>query len=826
MNDSTQVQPWVQQLRTLLLTDLCDSTALVERIGDLAAAELFRDHDRLVLQLQRQWRGELIDRSDGLLLLFERPLDGLCFALDYTQGLLGLGSLHGVVLLARQGLHVGEVLTWRNSDEAVRLGAKSLEVEGLAKPMAARLMSMARPGQLLLSAVAESLTHRAARDLGERGERLRWKSHGRWRFKGIPTGMEIHEVSESPTPPSRAPRSSPKAWRDIPLWRRALMSAIATALLAAMALVVWFIVRPPPAIAFAARDWVVLADVRNLTSDQQLQDSLQQAFRISLEQSRFVNVLSDLKVRNTLGHMRRNANDKLDRATASEIALRDGVRAVLLPVVIEVGGQVEVSLEVIDPNSQVTVHTESAKGRGLESILGLVDGVTGRMRLSLGEKVQALAAASTPLPRVTTANLDALRAYARGQQAYVRDQLDDAIGFFQQALTMDPGFALAYLGVFRATISQGRFEESEPWLRKALPLREHLAAREQLLIDAWATEFGPQPAVHAPRKWKALAMTFPDFHAASAHYAWWQFSLGNFQQAYDWASRIALNKYPQRYLPLDLMARVRLAQNRYDEALALFAESERVGQIPMSRRHASALVAAGRWMEAEKAMSALRVGKDDLFAYMDKIVYRVDRREWDAATDLANQAIRDAAGEEILISAPFRITRLFLQARSGHGGDAQEAADLARKLLAVAAADSGVADDLIGLAIAALRVEQLQTGKPAEADLVDRVAAMAKAEGNPVKTGLAAMLQAENLRLQDDPRGAIALLHPHMNGSEHFQLHVALRDALYDVGDVSAASAQERWLSRNRGRAFADPTSVQGFVPLNVDDSREAVKKN
>src|SRR5689334_12111551 len=57
------------QVRTLLLTDLCDSTLLVERLGDAPAAELFRAHDRLVLELQQRWRGRLIDRSDGLLLL-------------------------------------------------------------------------------------------------------------------------------------------------------------------------------------------------------------------------------------------------------------------------------------------------------------------------------------------------------------------------------------------------------------------------------------------------------------------------------------------------------------------------------------------------------------------------------------------------------------------------------------------------------------------------------------------------------------------------------------------------------------------------------------
>ena len=98
------------QVRTLLLTDLVDSTSLVERLGDSMAAELFRAHDRIVLDLQQRWRGRLIDRSDGLLLIFERPIDGLGFALDYVRGLRDLGREHKQTLQARAGLHVGEVL--------------------------------------------------------------------------------------------------------------------------------------------------------------------------------------------------------------------------------------------------------------------------------------------------------------------------------------------------------------------------------------------------------------------------------------------------------------------------------------------------------------------------------------------------------------------------------------------------------------------------------------------------------------------------------------------------------------------------------------------
>lgn len=232
--DNGTSAPHNAQLRALLFTDLCDSLQLVERIGDAAAATLFQEHDRLVLVLQHRWNGQLIDRSDGLFLLFERPVDALGFALDYQRDLQALGEQRRVELRARAGLHVGDVLTWENSPEAVKVGAKSMEVEGLAKPMAARLMTLARPGQILMSAVAESLTRRATDALGERGPRLLWKSHGRWRFKGMPTVQEVIEVGEIGFAPLRPPRANAKARRDLPLWRQPVVLLAESLILASV----------------------------------------------------------------------------------------------------------------------------------------------------------------------------------------------------------------------------------------------------------------------------------------------------------------------------------------------------------------------------------------------------------------------------------------------------------------------------------------------------------------------------------------------------------------------------------------------------------------
>ncbi|KAG1081229.1 hypothetical protein G6F40_015580 [Rhizopus arrhizus] len=82
------------------------------------------------------------------------------------------------------------------------------------------------------------------------------------------------------------PRSNAKARRDLPLWRQPVVLAAEGLVLAVLLLGGWLLLRPEPAIAFAERDWVVLADVDNLTGDPIFDESMRHAIRIAREQSR------------------------------------------------------------------------------------------------------------------------------------------------------------------------------------------------------------------------------------------------------------------------------------------------------------------------------------------------------------------------------------------------------------------------------------------------------------------------------------------------------------------------------------------------------------
>ena len=298
---STIGSPVTPLLRAVLLADLVDSTAFVEGFGDERAARVLQRLDLQIRDLLDFTGGRLIDKADGLLAIFERPIQAVDFALRYQQAMRQFGQEEGIGLSARVGIHVGEVMTWSNSDKDVLAGAKPLEVEGLAKPMAARLMGLAMPGQVLVSSMAQALAQRAQAELGERAERVRWLAHGRYRFKGVPAPLLVHEVGEVGVAPLKQPPSGSKVWRELPLWRRPpVVLAEAILVVCMLGFYAFTVLRSPPAIAFQERDWVVVGDLSNFTGDPRLDESLETALRVSLEQSRFVNVVPAMKVQAVL----------------------------------------------------------------------------------------------------------------------------------------------------------------------------------------------------------------------------------------------------------------------------------------------------------------------------------------------------------------------------------------------------------------------------------------------------------------------------------------------------------------------------------------------
>lgn len=214
-------------VKTLVMTDLVGSTTITEILGDEKAAEVFNRRDILARRLLREFGGREIDKTDGFLMLFERPLNAAWYSIAYHTALGELGDEVGVELSERVGIHVGEVILRNNDPEDVDLGAKRTEVEGLSKPFTARLMSLAMGGQTLMTRGAFDLARRGfvgAQVPG--GKSLRWLSHGTYSFDGIEEDVEVFEVGVFEDAPLRPPPANDKVRRTVsddtlPGWRPA-----------------------------------------------------------------------------------------------------------------------------------------------------------------------------------------------------------------------------------------------------------------------------------------------------------------------------------------------------------------------------------------------------------------------------------------------------------------------------------------------------------------------------------------------------------------------------------------------------------------------------
>ena len=806
-------------VRTVLVCDLVESTALVERLGDERAFRLAHHHDRLARDLVERHGGREIDKTDGFLLLFERPIQGVRFALDYHRALAELAAEAGEPVRARVGIHLGEVFLSENSPEDVARGAKPLEVEGLAKPMAARLMSLAEGGQTLLTRGAFELAARAAK--GALPDEVRWLPHGAYRFRGVEEPVAVFEVGLPGQAPLRPPRGSDKArpageedggrlaWARR-RWRS--LTAAGSAVVAAVAIVAVVTLDPasPDAFAFEARDWVVVGDFQNLTADPVLDDSLELAFRLGLEQSRFANVVPASQVRSVLVRMQMEPETPVDRRVGLEVCQREGARALILGSIAEVGGEYVVTGEILQPPGGRTVLTETVRARGRDRILDALEEVSRKVRERLGEPLPEIAEDLAPLEKVTTGDFEALRAYSVAVERIAQGAMDEAILLLERAVSGDPEFAAAHAKLGTLYF----FDRREPqkgldhWDR-ALELRDRLPERERLYVEGSKAWLGtPDEMVRA---WSLMANLFPDANVGHHNLGYAHFSQNRFREAAAAFERATRTKDVLVSTSFHSLGLCQLALGEPEAALESFETAWSLEPNPISGGLIDALIVLGRHPEALRRIEGLLATNypdNEFLATMKRVHLDLDRgRLADALRHLAaagplSEALPD--GDRAALAA--RAAEIAI--REALGDD-----DLGRELdLALERATAALeeSDFLLSVSSAVPQVAILGKVAARRGETAAARTALRAIEGRigdrpiPIWQAYRAMLAGEIALAAGDRPGASELLREATAGPDVFEAHESFARALEESGDLAAALAEVRWLAEHRGQAWAE----------------------
>jgi len=169
----TRAQPVLnRQLATVMLTDIVGSTRLAAERGDAAWARLVRHHDAVVDEHLHAYRGRQIDHTgDGVLATFDGPARAVTCAARLEEAL----SARGITI--RAGIHTGEV-----EFDAGRL-------RGLAVHIAARVMTAAERGGILVSGTVRDLVI---------GSGIEFADRGMHELRGVPGTWALSEVISAP----------------------------------------------------------------------------------------------------------------------------------------------------------------------------------------------------------------------------------------------------------------------------------------------------------------------------------------------------------------------------------------------------------------------------------------------------------------------------------------------------------------------------------------------------------------------------------------------------------------------------------------------------
>jgi serine/threonine protein kinase/Flp pilus assembly protein TadD len=460
-----------------------------------------------------------------------------------------------------------------------------------------------------------NLRYQSAAEMRAELQRLKRDTDSRRSSAFVETAVSSSESRSALRSGSQAqPDPVRRVWVPKGAWKVA-----AAILVVAVAIAGGFYYRSRRTPKLTDKDTVVLADFTNTTGDPVFDGTLRQALSAQLEQSPFLNLLSDERIAQTLSLMAQPKDQRLTHELAREVCQRTASAAALNASIAQVGTQYLLTLKAVNCANGESPASTTAQARDKNHVLEAVGEMASQLRAKLGESLASVQKYDAPAENVTTPSLEALQAYSLGYQAQVlKNDFAAAIPLFQRATSLDPNFAMAYARLGANYFNLNETLRASENVRKAFELRERVSEREKFYIASHYGHFVTGNLEAARKSYELWAQTYPRDHVPSNNLAVIYNNLGDYPSALARAQQ-TLKMNPGSGISYSNLVSAYVSLNRLDEARAT-AEDAKARNLDSPLNHASLymldfLQHDPSGMEQEAARLMGKAGYEDIMLY-------------------------------------------------------------------------------------------------------------------------------------------------------------------------------------------------------------------
>jgi serine/threonine protein kinase/Flp pilus assembly protein TadD len=577
-------------------------------------------------------------------------------------------------------------------------------------------------------------------------------------------------------------------------WSAAAVAAIA------IVTTTWLIAdrpEPPPPDPMA----VLVANFRNATGEPVFDGLMEQAVTVGIEGASFITAFPRTNAER-IGRLI-NAGNQLDETASRLVALREGIKVVLLGTVEKRGSGYTLSMQGVDPSSRQVLFTSTADARDRDSVLKAAATLATRVRNELGDTK-----ASDPKETLSTGSLEAVSAYTRAQELSAAGKNQEAIEFFRKAKEIDPTFGRAYGGLAVSESRLGRTKDAAASWQEALKYLDVMSDREKYRLLGMYYSMVTRNIVTARDTYKKLVDEYPADGAGHNNLAVSYFSLREFDKAVK-EGELALQIYPNNAL--------------YRSNYALYAMY--AGNFSVATEQAAKLVADGQASYdtyLPLAISAIANGKPDAARDAYKKMASQDASGASlAATGLADLALAEGRAAEAITLlqtgikadqaeknlAGVQAKEIVLADAFGMQGNLKAAVAAARRAMEVEKSEAQILPAVRWLIAAKQFDEAERLGAELDQSLEQRTRAYGRVVASQV-----AMARGKRVEAVDAMREGLKL-------ADLWLVRYQLGQAYLAAGAPAEAFREFEECMKRRGEGYAafldDVPTARAVVPLN-----------